>query len=286
MPPKSDQPSFALQVQLLPTEGDRTLVLAHAAGIRNGDHRFSPGEVDRLARQLRLPPISNVSNVLARLRSARLAVSEGAGRWALTPTGDQKAENLVAGIDLGRLDTVTSAVAGAVFAEAEHKVVPPEFAPPRWAQGIARMLERFPFDTNVFCMTRFPSDGEDVADPVASVIEVARDVLADLGLTLHLASDRQFEDDLLGNVGAYTWACKYGLGLIETRLNADLNYNAVIELGSMIITGRRCTMLRDVGAPNLPTDLSGQIYKTVDFDDLATVRSMVRAWVTEDLGLS
>jgi hypothetical protein len=155
----------------------------------------------------------------------------------------------------------------------------------RWKEGIERMLERFPFETNVFCMTRFPADDDAVPDPVARVIDVARDELQRHGLTLHLASDRQFEDDLLGNVGAYMWACKYGLGLLEARVDARLNYNAVIELGSMIVMGRRCTMLKDLTAPNLPTDLSGQIYKSLDFENLDDAQDAVRHWVVEDLGI-
>jgi hypothetical protein len=34
-------------------------------------------------------------------------------------------------------------------------------------------------------------------------------------LNLHLASDRQLDDDLLGNVAAYMWACQFGIGILE-----------------------------------------------------------------------
>ena len=106
------------------------------------------------------------------------------------------------------------------------------------------------------------------------------------GSMLHLASDRQFEDDLFGNVGAYMWACKYGLGFLETWEAPDLNDNVMIELGSMIFAGRRCAILKDADAPVPPTDLSGQIYKPVDFDDLTAVRKLVKGWVVDDLGLA
>jgi hypothetical protein len=92
---------------------------------------------------------------------------------------------------------------------------------------------------------------------------------------VHLASDRQLEDDLLGNVAAYLWACKYGIGLVEDRVERGLNYNA----------GVTCAILRDSTAPSLPTDLAGQIYKSVDFAQLATVRAATHRWLAEDLGL-
>jgi hypothetical protein len=106
-------------------------------------------------------------------------------------------------------------------------------------------------------------------------------------MVLHLASDRQIDDDLLGNVGAYMWACQYGIGLLETRgpRSRDLNDNVLIEVGSMLMTGRRCAIFKDPKAPQPPTDLSGQIYKGVDFADLRAVASTTHAWIAEDLGL-
>jgi hypothetical protein len=82
------------------------------------------------------------------------------------------------------------------------------------------------------------------------------------------------------------WACQYGLGIVEDRVDRGLNYNAVIEVGGMTITGRRCGILRDRTAPSLPTDLAGQIYKSVDLDDETTVMDAVARWANDDLGLA
>src|SRR5205823_1976816 len=112
-------------------------------------------------------------------------------------------------------------------------------------------------------------------DPVKTAVSTARDVLARFGLLLHVASDAIVEEDLLGNVGAYMWACHYGLGIVEDRVDRGLNYNAVIELGGMTITGRRCGILRDCTAPSLPTDLAGQIYRSVDLDDTSSVETAI-----------
>lgn len=135
-------------------------------------------------------------------------------------------------------------------------------------------------------MTRFPSPDGELPDPLPSVIEVLREVMTAHGLTLHVASDRQAEDDLLGNVGAYMWACHYGIGLLEDRHAAgSLNDNVLIELGSMLMAGRRCAILKDRTAPAPPTDLSGQIYKSVDLDDLIAVSASAHRWIAEDLAL-
>ncbi len=281
-----DRPSIALQVQLLDSAKKRVLVLAHIASLRSSDRRFAVSDVSLLAADLRLPRFSNISQTLSSLNSEGLAIFEERGRWALTPLGDQTSLGIIADLDVHQVEALMAGNSGALFDSVEHKLVPPEFAPPRWSTGIERLLKRFPFDTNVFCMTRFPSEELEPHDPLFEVVDAVREVLESHGLTLHLASDRQADDDLMGNIGAHMWACKYGIGLLEARNGGTLNYNAVIELGSMIITGRRCAMLKDISAPNLPVDLSGHIYKSVDFDDVNTVRIATQDWVTNDLELA
>lgn len=257
--------------------------------LRAEDGWFTPREIYAVFDGLRVPRPGNVSAGLATLAKAGLVVrrSSGGGAWSLTPLGQEEVPKIVEAIDLVAVETEMAALPAAALAEMPHAVIPPEFAPPRWQPGITRLLERFPFDRNVFCMTRFPKDERETEfpDPVRGVIDTAREVLADHGLTLHLASDRSADDELFGNIAAHMWACRYGVGLFETRFGTDLNDNVQIEMGAMLMTGRRCALLKDQDTPNLPTDFVGQIYKSVDFDDLAVVRATVRSWVADDLGL-
>ncbi len=285
---KLSEGSFALKVQLLPTAADRVLVLGHVLGLANEGRRFTTAEIGRLFEKLHLPGPSNPSQSLGHLRSRQLVISHGTSRqWSLTPLGEKRVLQIVGELDTAKLQTELAQHPGAVFADARHSVIAPEFAPPRWNAGIARLLERFPFESNVFCMTRFPSSDDDSTflDPVKEVVATLRAVLDQHGMTLHLASDRQIDDELLGNVAAYMWACRFGIGLLENRARRGLNYNVVIELGSMLMTGRRCAMLKDQTAPFLPSDLAGQIYKPLDFGDLASVSAAAHNWLAEDLGL-
>ena len=175
-----------------------------------------------------------------------------------------------------------------ISGHAVHSTIPPEYAPLKWQNGINSFLERYPFESNVFLITRFPIDESDTnyLDPISNVIDVIRNVLSKYGLTLHLASDRQIDDDLLGNIAAHMWACKYGVGILEDRLGRGLNHNVVTEIGAMLMTGRRCALLKDLTSPALPTDIIGQIYKPVDLDELLSVKKLVENWVIEDLGIS
>jgi hypothetical protein len=238
---------------------------------------------------LRLPRPGNISQVLARARDQGFVVRHRAGgSWSLTPEGREHVKAVIGSIDVAAVEVELAGQDGAELSQALHPLIPPTLAPVRWAPAISRLLERFPFDSNVFCMTRFPQDETEdgLPDPVRRVIDRSRRVLSDHGLTLHLASDRNADDELFGNVAGHMWACKYGIALFETRVRDELNDNMLIEVGSMLMTGRRCALLRDEGSPEMPTDFVGHIYKRVDFDDLDAVAAELQMWVREDLQIA
>jgi hypothetical protein len=247
-----------------------------------------PADVNRLFEELRVPVPSNTNVHLAQLRDLGLVVRRaGGGGWSLSPVGQQAVVELIGAIDPAKVAPFLVGAEGAEFGRGLHTIISPHFVPIKWAAALEAFFERNAFETNVFCMTRFPSDDQDEAylDPVRDVIPVIREVLNQHGLELHLASDRQIVDDLLGNVAAHIWASKYGIGLLEDRVRRGLNYNVITELGAMLVMGRRCALLKDGSAPDLPSDIAGQIYKAVDFDDYGQVAGEVERWVIEDLGL-
>jgi hypothetical protein len=134
-------------------------------------------------------------------------------------------------------------------------------------------------------MTRFPDEQENDPDPVAGALEAARDCCADHGLEFHLASDRAIVDDLWPNVAAHMWASRYGIAFFEDRRERGLNYNLTIEVGGMLITGRRCALLKDKSILKMPTDLVGKIYQSVDLDSERQVRKALHGWLRGDLAL-
>lgn len=272
---------FGLQVQGLSLARDKVLIVADLERRRSDTGRFTASDIRKAFEALHVPPVGSVSRELKRLAQDGLTVHL-TDSWAVTPMGIDRAQKVVQSSP----EAPSGAIASAQFAHTDHTVIPTYAAPPRWSTGISRLLERHPFDTNVLCMTRFPSEGA-TPDPVAHAVDCAREELKKFDLHLHLASDQIVDDDLLGNVGAYMWACRYGLGIIEDRLGIGLNYNAILEIGGMAITGRRCGILKDsTVSRGLPTDLSGHIYKSVDLDDEDCVRRAVTQWAGDDLGLA
>lgn len=259
-------------------------MLARVLGIRNGNGWFSPMELDNLFEMLHIPRPSNTPRELAKLAQEKLALRHSQnGSWSLTPLGRQQATKLFESVNTQSIEAELIGSPGSEFGHVFHSVIAPSFAPIRWNTGVARFLEDFPFEKNVFCMTRFPSN--DVSDPVEKAVDVMRHIVAKHGLALHLASDRQIDDDLFGNVAAHMWACQYGIGIFEDRASQGLNYNLVIEIGGMLMTGRRCALFKDSTVPKLPTDFVGHIYKSINLTDLDEVANATHNWLAEDLQL-
>jgi len=229
-----------------------------------------------------------VSQYLGELRDKGKAVRRRSGSgWSLTPEGRAAVVDLIEDFDVTAVEAEIALVGSAELEQAQHPLIPPELAPVRWAVPISRLLDQFPFDSNVFCMTRFPKDEkeDELPDPVQTVIAAARAALSARGLHMHLASDRQADDELFGNVAAHMWACRYGIGLFETRFGEEFNDNLQIEVGAMLMTGRRVVLLKDKDTPEMPTDFVGHIYKSVDFDDDESITQTLDEWVTDDLGV-
>ncbi len=276
-------PPLALQIQNLGGFNEQVLVLLHVSGLREPTRSASPGSVAALFRALHLLPPANEGQHLRQLRAAGLAMQPTRGRWAATPQGIERIRTLMGRTSVGELARLGEEGGEPTFAGAAHHLIPPEFAPAQFQQGIARFLAGHPFDSNVFCMTRYSEDDE---DPLCGAIQACEDVCSQARLELHLASERTVDDLLFGNVGAYMWACRYGITIFEDRADRGLNHNAVFETGSMLGTGRRCLLLKDSTAPALPSDLVGHIYKSVDLGDPSSVGAAVQEWITADLGLA
>jgi hypothetical protein len=267
---------------------DRTLIVSDLAGRRTGDGWFTPADVREMFELLRIDPPKNLNDALSRLRSSELVSKRGrTPPWSLSPKGRGSVAELVGHIDSAQLSAELAQMPRAELGHVQQTLLPPALAPSKWSAPIQRMLDEFDFDTNVFCMTRFPTSKEDVEylDPVRDIIREARKALAGHGLTLHLASDRQLDQDLFANIAAHMWACRFGLALFEDRLKRGLNYNLTIEVGSMLMTGRACALLKDTTIEAMPTDFVGQIYKPVDFSRTKDVITEVHRWAVNDLRL-
>ncbi len=266
----------------------QALILARLAQGRSSENRFTRKHLEQIFAETFLPKPTNLSDTLRKLRKEQLITPGKANStWVITPRGRQVSLELFSDLDLAAL-AAESASGSSSLGHVAHTVVPPTLAPPSLIPALRVFLERYPFERNVFGMTRFPEAGETESgpDPVKPALEIAREVCRAHGLVLHLASDRAIHDDLWTNVAAHMWASQYGIAFFEDRRKRGMNYNLTIEVGSMLMTGRRCALLRDTSIERMPTDLVGHIYKAIDLSKPETIRTALQAWLLDDLNLS
>lgn len=233
-----------------------------------------------------MPAPAKINNVFAALVSKKLlAKGPIRGEYRVTPEGGLAVAKELSGLDFASLVAEAGRSAAPLLGSAAHALVPVALAPPALVEPLRKFLDAHPFETNVFGMTRFPDAKAGTADPVGRALAVIRDACAAKGLEFHLASDRAISDDLWTNVTAHMWASRYGVALFEDRVDRGVNHNLLIEVGAMVMTGRRCALLKDGSLRNLPTDFVGMIYKSVDLADDSTVRAAVTGWIENDLGV-
>lgn len=279
--------SIALRLQGLPL-ADQVLALGRLAEGRSESGRFAPSVLDDLFDDFGLPRPAKVSNVLGRLedRGDVSRLRDSRGSWRLTPAGRSKSVELMGDLDLAALVAEAATGHAPLFGHTTHPVIPPALAPPDLLIPLRAFLAEHPFDSNVFGMTRFPDEqDESDPDPVADVLDATREACRLHGLEFHLASDRMIADDLWANVAAHMWACRYGVAFFEDRRDRGINYNLTIEVGSMLMAGRRLALLKDASIDRLPTDLVGKIYKSADFDDVDATSAAIHMWIRDDLAL-
>lgn len=253
--------------------------------MRSEGGRASPREIEDLFIDLVITPPANVSSVLGSLEKAGLAArGRGHGNvWGISPRGHQLLTGLIGGDQISKLFAEVGGVGASLLGGEVHPILPPELSPPQLMAPLRAFMETHPFERNVFGMTRYARDDQPNGDPVVGAINVARQACHDHGLEFHLASDRAIVDDLWANVVAHMWASRYGIAFFEDRRTEGMNYNLTIEVGAMLMAGRRCALLKDVSIAKMPTDLVGQIYKAVDLDDATSVSMALHTWLRDDL---
>lgn len=282
--PRGDVHPLKLQIQRLGGYNEQVLILLHVLQLRGGHEGAAPSEVAELFREFHLPPPTNERQHLIQLRKRRLVMQPDSGRWAVTPEGREEISRLLADVSGEELQRLGEEAGEPIFAGAAHHRIPASLAPAQFQQGIFEFLRDHPSDRNVFLMMRYPQREDSYR--LEPTVDVCRSVLVELNLEPHLASDRAVHDQVFPNVGVYLWSCNFGVAVLENRENKGLNYNVVLETGAMLMTGRRCLLLKDKTANFVPTDLVAHIHKAIDLDEPETLQSAIREWVTSDLHLA
>lgn len=276
----SQPSSIRLRMQGLPAPS-LALAAGAIAALRSHTGTFATKDVIATLADLRIPALANPSATLSRLRAQKMLVRPEGNTWAITPLGSAEIDKVM---DASARSAILAEFATTPESELgahHHLTIPPFLAPRDASVGLQHLLDASAFDRNVMLITRFPKDAE---DHFTGLIPALRRAVDGHGLTLQLASDAMVEDTLWANVVTYMWGCKYAIVLMDSA-DGILNSNVLIEVGGMLMTGRRCAILRDLSVPTMPSDLVGHIYKPTDLSDHDSTVQLIHQWLAADLGL-
>jgi hypothetical protein len=270
-----------LGLQLLSVKSAQTLVVGQLAGLRHPDGWFATADVAELFEHLRIDAPGNPAQELARLAAkGQLVRRKDKPPWSLTPLGQQRAIELMGEISAApQLGSPGSELGGV-----RHQFIPPPLAPQAWAAALAAVNRKSPFEGNIFLMTRYPTRPDDL---LVAVIERATAVCEAHGFHLLRADGRHADPLLPNNVFAHMWASQYGLALLEAvgdppAKPAALNENLIFEVGAMLMTGRRCAILKDESVTRVPTDLASHIHHAVAFADVDAAEAKLHEALVKD----
>lgn len=137
---------------------------------------------------------------------------------------------------------------------------------------IARQIEKFPFETNVFLMMRFRDTNKLLSDFIIKTLK---------GASLHGIRADHPDWNITNNVYnpiAVLYCCKYGIALFdEVEANQAYNPNVIYELGMMHCLGRECLILKNDSLPGVPFDLIKDLY--MPYKGELAVRTNIQKWL-------
>jgi hypothetical protein len=156
-------------------------------------------------------------------------------------------------------------------------------------EGLQPFLEQFHKDhpqtnRNVFLMMRFePSEQH---EEIRSAIVAA---CAEYGLAVLRADDRLYptDGDLWDNICVYMMGCRFGICVFDEINVKEFSPNVPLEYGFMRAMDRRVLLLKDQRMKDLPSDMTGKLYRSFDtYHITKSITKEITQWAEKDLGLA
>lgn len=153
---------------------------------------------------------------------------------------------------------------------------PLDAAPPHLKHAVLSLLSEHPnYRSNCFLIMPFRETT--IHQQIHRFLKV---YLAEHGLTLLRADDRTYSEDVLGNIEAYLYGCRFAIAVHERVLSDDPNPNVALEIGYMLGLKKDVCLLKERTVKSLPSDLNGRLYVQFDSQNLETsLRENVGRWL-------
>lgn len=146
------------------------------------------------------------------------------------------------------------------------------------SEGLKRFREDHPSDIKTaFLIMQFTDT--DIHDEMVATI---RSVLSENDVTVLRADDKEYVDDLFGNIKTYMHGCDFGIAIFERITGNEFNPNVSFEVGYMMGLNKPVCLLKDQTLANLHTDLAGKLYKPFNtYKIRATLEPVLEKWLAD-----
>lgn len=112
-----------------------------------------------------------------------------------------------------------------------------------------------------------------------------RQVVERSGFSIFRADERVYSEDLLTNIQAYIYGCRFAIAVFERIQSDDFNPNVSLEVGYFLGLRKPVCLLKERTLKRLPSDLVGRLYVEFDGQDIeSSVPRTVKKWL-QDRGL-
>ena len=133
------------------------------------------------------------------------------------------------------------------------------------------------FERNAFVIIQFGRTSAHVA-----ISEAIQATLGRFGLSALRADEKEYHDDLFGNVMTYLYGCRCGIAVFERLEEDQFSPNVALEVGFMRALRKSVCLLKDKTLRELPTDLIGKLYKPFDPQDpKGTIPAVLEKWLRD-----
>lgn len=155
---------------------------------------------------------------------------------------------------------------------------PLDAAPPHLKQSVLSLLADYP-DYRRNCFLIMPFRETAIHREIHSTL---KGILESHGIKLLRADDREYSEDLFGNIEAHMYGCRFGIAVHERVISDAANPNVALEVGYMLGLQKQVCLLKEQTVVSLPSDLSGRLYVPFDSQNIeASLRTSMQRWLIQ-----
>ena len=166
-----------------------------------------------------------------------------------------------------------------LFSPSAARRIPLHQAPHRLRSAVLSLLSDHP-DYLANCFIIMPFHSTPFHGQIAACL---RKILRELGINPLRADDKTYSEDVMANIEAYLYGCRFAVAVHDRFLTNEHNANVAIEVGYCMGMKKPLCLLKERTVEALPSDLQGRIY--VSFDGARIEESLSAAlikWLSDN----